>query len=110
MSETVLIPAILSTAYSEKETSVKPYGVRVVALWVNVNTYRQIRKYCRHILDVPETDEIVTKLTQENLGMIWGAVVGISPTIPDNSLLLLSEKDAPFEVGQVPNDSMLFRY
>jgi len=110
MTETVLSSAILSSAYSKKESSVKPHGVRVVALWMNSNTYHQIRKYCRDVLDVPATDEIVTKLTQENLGMIWGAVVGTAPTIPDNSLLLLSEKDVPFDPSQVPEESRLFRY
>lgn len=109
-NETVLSPTILADAYNKRELTGGQYGSKVVQLWMNSNTYSQVRKHCRDVLEVPETDEIVTELNQENLGKIWGVPIRTTPTIPDNSLLVISEKDAPFEPRQVPDESMLFRY
>lgn len=118
----VLTSGIVSDAFSKVEAR-GAYGERVVKLWMNRLTYSQVRKYCRDILeespnvtrdssegDGPEGSNIVTVLNQDNLGMIWGVPIRTSETIPDRSLLALSEKDPDFEEGEVPDESRLHRY
>jgi hypothetical protein len=103
---------ILCDAFAQVER-VGLYGSRVVKLWMNAQTYKEIWTHLGSILyleRITRFERILEEMSLENLGTIWGAEIGISENVPDDSLLVLSEKDPIFEAEQTPEESRLFRY
>lgn len=101
-SYTFLTGDVLADAFNTVERKDK----RVEHLWVNTNTFCDIRK-CRDIFDAKTK---IDELRANNQGTVWGAVVHISKLIPDFSVALIGEREENLTRESVPFEAQLYRY
>jgi hypothetical protein len=99
---------ILCDAFAQVESE----GSMVVKVWMNNRTYTQVWSNFDNLRLYRPTrfERILEGGDPNSKGDIWGAGIGVSEDIPNDSLLVLSDQDPPFEEGQIFEESRLFRY
>jgi hypothetical protein len=106
----IKIVSIMRTAYSELcpnmlislFSKIEREELKVQYIYVNPDTYVGIRKWGKDVLDFETSKE---RQNQGYMAKIWGAIVAVSETVPDNVVLVISEAISgdPYTHGAILN-------
>jgi hypothetical protein len=100
-------PALTPDILAEAIRSVELRDLKVEHIWVNPNTFCDIRKYFRDIFDAESRAEVLKSGIQ---GKVWNAIVHLSRNIPNFSVALITEGEENLTRDKEPFEAQLYRY